>query len=72
MKSDGFGDLSNPKFKKALEKAQKWQKTYASADDIKDEELPESWDFRDIDGFDFTSKHRDQGHCGSCYTLSFT
>jgi hypothetical protein len=71
-KHDGFGDMNNPKFVKALEKAQKFMKKYAHADDIKDEELPENHDFRNIDGFDFTSSHRDQGHCGSCYTLSFT
>ena len=70
--NEGFGDMSNPKFKGALEKAQKWMNTYEDAQDIKDSEIPESYDFRNIDGFDFTSKHRDQGHCGSCYTISFT
>jgi cathepsin C len=34
--------------------------------------LPESYDFRNIDGFDFTNPLRDQGGCGSCYTVSFT
>lgn len=29
-------------------------------------------DWRDFNGFDFTSYYRDQAHCGSCYTLSFT
>jgi len=24
-----------------------------------------------IEGFDFTGKVRDQGSCGSCYTVSF-
>lgn len=57
---------------KALNKAQKWQKTYKDAQEIKDDEIPESYDFRNIDGYDFTSKLRDQGHCGSCYTISFT
>ena len=27
---------------------------------------------RDIDGYDFTNPLRDQGSCGSCYTVSFT
>lgn len=30
-RSEGFGDLSNAKFVKALAKAQKWQKTYQNA-----------------------------------------
>jgi len=47
-------------------------KTYPNAQDIPDSELPESLDFRNIDGYDFTSKFRDQGHCGSCYTISMT
>lgn len=72
MQKDGFGDMSNQKFKSALEKAQKWQKNYSHADKIPDSEIPESYDFRNLDGFDFTSKFRDQGHCGSCYTISFT
>ena len=48
------------------------QKKYSSADKIPDEELTANWDWRDVKGVDFTSKHRDQGHCGSCYTVSFT
>jgi C1A family cysteine protease len=34
--------------------------------------IPESFDLRSIDGFDFTNPLRDQGACGSCYTVSFT
>jgi len=33
--------------------------------------LPETYDMRNLDGFDYTSEFRDQGHCGSCYTVSF-
>lgn len=47
-------------------------KAYNHVSEIPDEELPESLDFRNIDGYDFTSYFRDQGHCGSCYTISFT
>lgn len=47
-------------------------KAYNSVNDIPDAELPETLDFRNIDGYDFTSYFRDQGHCGSCYTISFT
>lgn len=69
---DGFGDMNNATFKATLAKAQQWQKKYPNYLDITDAELPESYDFRNLDGFDFTSKFRDQGHCGSCYTISFT
>jgi Fe-S cluster biogenesis protein NfuA len=31
-----------------------------------------SFDLRNVDGFDFTGKIRDQGGCGSCYTVAFT
>jgi len=47
-------------------------KKYGDAAEIPDEDLPDSLDFRNIDGYDFTSFFRDQGHCGSCYTISFT
>ena len=47
-------------------------KSFSSAEDIPDSDLPEKLDFRNIDGYDFTSYFRDQGHCGSCYTISFT
>jgi len=46
-------------------------KQYSSADEIPDSEIPDNLDFRDIDGYDFTSYIRDQKHCGSCYTFSF-
>ena len=59
-------------FAKALAEAQKYQKKYSSADQIPDNELPENFDWRNVGGHDFTNKHRDQGPCGSCYTVSFT
>lgn len=67
-----FGDMNDKNFVAALEKAQKFMKKYNSAEQIPDSELPEHLDFRNIDGYDFTSHFRDQGHCGSCYTISFT
>jgi len=59
-------------FEKVLEKAQHYQKAYPNSEAIPDSELTENHDWRDIQGYDFTNPHRNQGHCGSCYTVSFT
>lgn len=67
-----FGDMNDKNFVAALTKAQKYMKMFSSADQIPDSEVPDTLDFRNIDGYDFTSYFRDQGHCGSCYTISFT
>lgn len=72
MDKNAFGNKDDPKFAAALKKAQKYQAGNTAAHDIADEDLPETLDWRDFDGFDFTSYLRDQAHCGSCYTLSFT
>eukprot|EP00359_Climacostomum_virens_P003150 CAMPEP_0204917340 /NCGR_PEP_ID=MMETSP1397-20131031/14927_1 /ASSEMBLY_ACC=CAM_ASM_000891 /TAXON_ID=49980 /ORGANISM="Climacostomum Climacostomum virens, Strain Stock W-24" /LENGTH=525 /DNA_ID=CAMNT_0052090137 /DNA_START=604 /DNA_END=2179 /DNA_ORIENTATION=+ len=32
--------------------------------------LPEAWDWADINGVSYVSKPREQGDCGSCYTIS--
>lgn len=66
-----FGDGSK-EFRDALTKAQSWGKNYGTPDEIPDSEIPESYDFSNLDGFDFTGPIRDQGACGSCYTVSFT
>lgn len=66
-----FGNKDDADFVKALEFAQQWQKTYDHADKIPDSELPVEHDFRNIQGYDFLNDHRDQGSCGSCYTIGF-
>lgn len=67
-----FGVEGDKAFEAALTKAQLYMKKFSQASDIPDSDLPESLDFRNIDGYDFTSYFRNQGHCGSCYTISFT
>ena len=42
----------------------------ARDEDISVEELPESIDWRDIDDVSYVPPVRDQGSCGSCYTVS--
>lgn len=66
-----FGRPGDKEFPVALEYAQQWQKNYKTSDEIPDEEIPESHDFRNINGYDFTNSHRDQGSCGSCYVMGF-
>lgn len=66
-----FGE-STEAFSKALTKAQSFSKKYRTADEIPDHEIPKSFDLTSIDGYDFTGPVRDQGPCGSCYTVSFT
>lgn len=39
-------------------------------EEIDAEELPSDFRWDDIDGYDFTNPHADQGRCGSCYKLS--
>lgn len=39
---------------------------------IPDNEIPGEYDFRWLNGYDFTNPVRDQGHCGSCYTVAFS
>lgn len=63
--------MKNATFVKALEKATKWRNLYNRSDAIPDKELPHNFDLRDVGGFDFTGKIRDQAECGSCYTQAF-
>jgi hypothetical protein len=67
-----FGQADDTKFKEVLDKTQKFQKQYENAQDIPDAELPDSFDLRNMEGYDFTSGLREQGKCGSCYTMSFS
>ena len=52
-----FGSRS-PDFKQTLSDAQKWQKKYVHADDIPNDLVPNEYDFRNINGFDFTNEVR--------------
>ena len=54
----------------AVEKAQTFLK-YTDAAYFPKEQIPEAWDWRNVAGYDFTDDLKDQGACGSCYTISF-
>ena len=71
MTLNEFGGKDDKHFQDTLEKAQKYRKQYANAQDIPESEIPEAYDFRNINGYDFTGPVRDQGKCGSCYTVAF-
>lgn len=71
-KGKDFSSKSGAAFDAAVKKAQSWYNKYQTAEEIPDQLIPETYDLRDIDGFDFTNALRDQGSCGSCYTVSFT
>lgn len=56
--------------KRAMGVAQKYLNI--DPEKIPDDEVPASWDWRKVEGVDFTGKVKDQFGCGSCYSLSFT
>jgi len=58
-KTKNFGQKGGSDFQSALKKAQRWAKSYKSSEDIPDSAIPESYDFRNIEGFDFTNPLRD-------------
>jgi hypothetical protein len=51
--------------------AQQWMHKYKTSEEIPDEKVPDTYDFRNIEGYDFTGGLRDQAGCGSCYTMGF-
>ena len=54
-----FG-IANKDFSEAVEKAHSFSKKYKNTQEIPDEMLPETWDWRNINGYDFTSDLYDQ------------
>ena len=63
MKNERSGkeiSAQDPKFAKALKEAQLWSSKYkGDPKTIPDSEIPTSWDFRNIGGYDFTGMLRD-------------
>lgn len=68
--SGKFGEKTD-EFVHSYTKAQKWAKKYKTPDEIPDSLIPDSYDFRNLDGYDYTGPLRDQAECGSCYTIGF-
>jgi len=54
-------------FTKTITKVHSFRKKYKDISEIPDGVLPDTWDWRNIDGYDFTSEIYDQAACGSCY-----
>ena len=50
-----------------MKKAHSFRNKYKNIEEIPEEVLPDTWDWRNIDGYDFTSAIYDQAACGSCY-----
>ena len=48
-----FGE-DTEQFKNAVNKVQHWAKKYKTYDEIPDELIPSEYDFRNIEGYDFT------------------
>jgi hypothetical protein len=71
MKMNEFGTKDDKAFNTTLEKAQQWRMKYKHPEEIPSGDIPDTYDFRNIDGYDFTGPVRDQGKCGSCYTVAF-
>jgi hypothetical protein len=48
-----------------------WRKEYKKPEDIPETLIPENYDFRNIQDYDFTGPLRDQQDCGNCNMMSF-
>ena len=46
-------------FGEAISLAQSWAHKYSNLDEIPDQLVPKEWDFRNINGYDFTGPVRD-------------
>ena len=53
-----FGE-DTEEFAESLSLAQSWYHKYTSLDEIPDSMIPNEWDFRNINGYDFTGVVRD-------------
>ena len=65
-----FGEKT-PEFKDTIQRAQYWMNNFKKPDDIPNKNVPDNYDFRNLNGYDFTGPLRDQAECGSCYTMGF-
>jgi hypothetical protein len=61
--------LSDPGYIEAWELAKKY--IDVPLEEITEEDLPTTWEWINVNGYDFTPPVRDQGGCGSCYIESF-
>jgi hypothetical protein len=58
-KGKDFSAKSGKEFSLAVKKAQSFYQKYATADEVPDDQIPDSYDMRDLDGYDFTNPLRD-------------
>jgi C1A family cysteine protease len=65
-----FGE-DKPAWHAAVSMTQEWSRKYKDIDDMPDSIIPQSFDLRNINGYDFTGNVRDQSECGSCFTMAF-
>ena len=62
-----FADGS-PAFAEALAEARAFLDVPLEKIDISD--MPTDWSWENVGGYNFTGRHQDQGHCGSCYLIA--
>ena len=61
--------LQDSDFLETLDEARSFTKY--ELNDLEESNLPKSWDWRDVNGYNFMPAVDDQKGCGSCYTFSF-